>query len=62
MLFRFITTGHGFTCMSRHGGTNKETTQMRRELQTLREEVNQLKNSRREADQFKSVSVRMPTR
>jgi uncharacterized membrane protein len=46
MLFRFITTGHGFACMSGHGGINKETAEMRRELQTLREEVNQLKATR----------------
>lgn len=39
MLFRFITTGHGFTCMGGHGGINKERAAMRRDILALREAI-----------------------
>lgn len=47
MAVRFMTTGRGFMCMGGHQGMgNDEVAAMRREIQTLREEIKQLKASR----------------
>jgi hypothetical protein len=44
MAFRVMSTGRGFMCMSGHRGMgNDETAEMRREIQTLREEIKELK-------------------
>ncbi len=47
MMFRFMSTGRGFMCMSGHPGMgNDEAAEMRREIRALREEIKQLKASR----------------
>jgi hypothetical protein len=47
MAFRFMSTGRGFMCMGGHRSMeHDETAEMRREIQTLREEMKQLKASR----------------
>ncbi len=47
MAFRFLSTGRGFMCMGGHQRTESdETAEMRREIRTLREELNQLKTAR----------------
>jgi hypothetical protein len=47
MAVRLMSTGRGFMCMGGHQGTaNDEVSAMRREIQTLREEIKQLKASR----------------
>jgi uncharacterized membrane protein len=47
MAFRVMTTGHGVMCMGRHQHRGRdEATELRRELQELREEIAQHKASR----------------
>ena len=43
-MIRSLTTGRGFMCMGSHRGTRlDETSEMRREISALREEVSRLK-------------------
>jgi hypothetical protein len=47
MAIRFMSTGRGFMCMGGHQGMgNDEATALRREIHTLRAEIEQLKASR----------------
>jgi hypothetical protein len=47
MTIRFVSGGRGFMCMGGHQGMgNDELAAMRREIDTLREEIKQLKASR----------------
>lgn len=47
LAFRFLSTGRGFMCMGGHQPTQiDDTAEMRREIRTLREEINQLKGAR----------------
>lgn len=47
MAIRFMSTGRGFMCMGGHQGMgNDEVAAMRREIHTLRAEIEQLKASR----------------
>jgi len=47
LAFRFLSTGRGFMCMGGHQATQiDEAAEMRREIRTLREEINQLKAAR----------------
>ena len=46
MAFRFVSTGRGFSCVGGHGGMgNDQTAEMRREINTLREEITQIKRA-----------------
>jgi hypothetical protein len=47
MMFRLMSTGQGFMCIGRHRGTgNDESAKMRREINALHEEIEQLRASR----------------
>ena len=46
MVLRFVSTGRGFSCVGGDGGMGSDqTAEMRREINTLREEIKQIKRA-----------------